>query len=239
MAFRFLLYFLLATVVFVPTLSAVSVDGDWNATLQAGPATLRLAVHIVKSDTGELSATMDSLDQGAMGLEIDSIVLEGNKLDFKMTKLMGAYVGTVSADGQSIAGTWTQGPNSFPLKFERAGAAGADEQKPAGLFDDPALARVTGIWSGRLMVEGQSLRVVLNIERQEQQFRVTMESPDQSKAKIPVSSISVRETAVEFGVPSIGGSYSGTMDEKATKLTGTWTQGPGSFPLVLDKAGKA
>ena len=34
---------LVATILLVPPLSAVSIDGDWNATLEVGAAKLRLA----------------------------------------------------------------------------------------------------------------------------------------------------------------------------------------------------
>ena len=234
MPYRRILISFLTTLLFVPCLFAASVEGDWKATLQAGPGKLRLALHIVETESGEMSATMDSLDQGAMGLRIDSISLEENKLEFTMNQLSGTYSGIVAADGQSIEGTWTQGPNSSPLKFERAGA---NEEKPAGMFDNPALERIAGVWSGTLDTGAQSLRLLLKIEPQNQQFRVTMVSVDQGNTPILVSGITLKEATVEFDVAAVGGHFSGSLDEKGTELSGTWTQGPNSLPLVLEKTG--
>jgi hypothetical protein len=47
-----------------PVSSLRKIEGDWEGTLDAGVAKLRLVVHIVRKD-GVLSATLDSPDQGA------------------------------------------------------------------------------------------------------------------------------------------------------------------------------
>ena len=114
------LWILVVLIAVIPAcLPAASVVGDWSATLQAGPQKLRLALHVVEGGASGLSATLDSLDQGAMGLKIDTITLEGSQLVFRMSRLTAGYSGVVSEDGKSIQGTWTQGPGSVPLRFER------------------------------------------------------------------------------------------------------------------------
>ena len=40
--------------------------GDWNGSLTAGGSTLRLALHVTRTDIG-LAATLDSVDQSAFG----------------------------------------------------------------------------------------------------------------------------------------------------------------------------
>ena len=79
---------------------------------------LRLAVKIKKSGAG-YTATLDSLDQGASDLPIDSIVLDGNKLTFSAAKYGFNYEGTLNETGDEITGTFKQGPNAAPLVFKR------------------------------------------------------------------------------------------------------------------------
>ncbi len=54
---------------------AQNIAGDWQGTLKAGPAELRLVLHIAKNADGSFKATLDSVDQGANGIPVTSISL--------------------------------------------------------------------------------------------------------------------------------------------------------------------
>ena len=73
-----------------------------------------------------MKATLDSVDQGAMGIPASSIALTGAALVFKINAIGGSYEGTVNEAGTAIDGKWSQGA-SLPLTFTRlaAGAAAA------------------------------------------------------------------------------------------------------------------
>jgi len=92
--------------------------GDWKGTLDAGVAKLDLVLHIVKKD-GALSATLDSPDQGATGLPIDSISVTGKSLRFEMKSLGANYEGVFSADGTQIEGEFVQQGQKMALTFKR------------------------------------------------------------------------------------------------------------------------
>lgn len=94
------------------------IDGNWLGTLDTGMGKLRLALHITNTDQG-LTATMDSLDQGANGMPVTSMTRNGSSLKFAMKAIDGAYDGTINADLQSFTGTWTQLGKSWPLTFAR------------------------------------------------------------------------------------------------------------------------
>jgi len=93
------------------------IDSDWLGTLDTGMGKLRLVLHITNTDQG-LTATMDSLDQGANGIPVTSVVRNGASLKFDMQGIGGAYDGTISADLASFSGTWTQLGKSWPLEFK-------------------------------------------------------------------------------------------------------------------------
>jgi pimeloyl-ACP methyl ester carboxylesterase len=61
---------------------------------------------------------MDSLDQGARDLPIDSIQLENRRLVFTMRAIGGRYEGELGESGE-LVGTWSQGANSLPLTLRR------------------------------------------------------------------------------------------------------------------------
>ena len=95
-------------------------SGSWAGTLDAGMK-LRLVIHLVEKG-GVWSGTMDSLDQGANGIPFTSVTLNGDKLHFEIKPINGVYDGTMSEDGQSIAGTWSQGV-ALPLNLKRGDAS--------------------------------------------------------------------------------------------------------------------
>jgi uncharacterized protein (TIGR03435 family) len=94
------------------------ISGDWQGTLQAGRS-LRIILQIAKADKG-WSAKMYSIDQGGQPINASSVTLDGSTLKYSIDLIGGSYQGTVSADGNSIAGNWTQGPNPVPLTLLRA-----------------------------------------------------------------------------------------------------------------------
>jgi hypothetical protein len=98
---------------------AQDISGDWQGTLKAGGAELRLRLHLVKTANGGFTGTMDSVDQGANGIPIAAVSLAGPKLKLDVKVIGGAYEASVAADGKSLSGTWTQGGQPFPLSFER------------------------------------------------------------------------------------------------------------------------
>ena len=107
--------------------SAPDPTGDWRGTLQAGAAKLRLALHL-----GETS-TLDSLDQGAMGLPA-RMTVEGRRITITIDQV-GSIEGELSADGSTITGFLNQGGARLPLSFERGTFAAAQRpQTPVGPF---------------------------------------------------------------------------------------------------------
>ena len=103
----------------------VKPEGDWRGTLDAGAAKLDLILHIVRKD-GTLTATLDSPDQGATGLAVESITVSGKSLRFEMKSLGAEYEGVFSSHGSQIEGEFRQQGQKLPLTFKRAGGGGAE-----------------------------------------------------------------------------------------------------------------
>lgn len=88
---------------------SMPIAGIWEGVLDAGAVKLRIGVNIGQDAAGALTATMDSIDQGAMGIPIDTVSFKDGALDFAITAIGGSYHGTLAADGKAISGQWTQG----------------------------------------------------------------------------------------------------------------------------------
>lgn len=96
------------------------ITGTWQGTLQAGRG-LRIVMKITKDD-GKLKGVSYSIDQGAQPIGITSIAVEGTSFNFAIKALDITYVGTLSADGNTITGNQTQGGQTSVLNFQRATA---------------------------------------------------------------------------------------------------------------------
>jgi non-heme chloroperoxidase len=102
--------------------NAQDISGDWQGTLKAGPRELRTILEVRKGDSGEWKAVLLSIDQSpdrGAGMATTSFSLDGPHIKFAISQIHGSYDGTLSADGTTITGTFTQGL-PLPLEFRRA-----------------------------------------------------------------------------------------------------------------------
>jgi pimeloyl-ACP methyl ester carboxylesterase len=93
--------------------SAVAQDlaGNWQGTLQAGNQPLRIIVKIKPAAAGGWSGTIYSIDRGndwGAGTPTSSFTIQDGHVKFSVDALRGTYVGKLSADANSLEGTWTQ-----------------------------------------------------------------------------------------------------------------------------------
>ena len=100
------------------SLHAQDIAGDWQGTLKIGDG-LRIILHIVKGDNGGWNGVMYSIDQTTDGIPVSSLTMQGTDLKFSVEQIRSSYEGKLSPDGNSIAGTWTQGA-PLPLDLQRA-----------------------------------------------------------------------------------------------------------------------
>lgn len=100
----------------LPATSDSRISGIWAGSLAVGGGiALRLVAKIGMGPDGKLSSTLDSLDQGAMGIPVQTTTFQDDRLDLVVAAVQGEYKATLSGDGKTLTGTWTQGGMSFPL----------------------------------------------------------------------------------------------------------------------------
>ena len=108
---------------FVPAAKPSHVDGIWLGTLQIpSSAALRIQLHVKSDSAGNEYCTLDSLDQDAGGLPCANVIFKGSNFSFDVPPVKGRWAGTVSTDGNTLTGTWTQN-DSLPLNLTRQATA--------------------------------------------------------------------------------------------------------------------
>ena len=101
---------------FSPLLKSQDITGDWYGMLEVQGMKLRIVFHINKE--GErLTATLDSPDQSAFGIEVDEITFQEEILNISLPKLFASYHGTL--EEEQIKGIFTQMGAKLPLDLQR------------------------------------------------------------------------------------------------------------------------
>lgn len=100
---------------------AQNVVGDWQGTLSLpNGRSLRIVMKITRAADESLKTAFYSIDQPSPPLSASSTTLQGTAVKMAIPAIGGNYEGKLSSDGNSIAGTWSQGGQPLTLNLERA-----------------------------------------------------------------------------------------------------------------------
>lgn len=202
-------------------------EGFWQGTLNLADAKLRLVLKVVPAADGTLTGTLDSPDQGALNLPIDTVALKNKSVHLRMARLQGAYQGTLNEDSSAITGSWKQRGRSLPLTFTRL------DQAPTWI--QSALAQeIEGVWQGRL--GRRRLRLILKLMRaSDGTLTGALDSPDQGGANLPIDALILTDQRLRFSLLRINAVYEGALNQKSTKIVGRWKQRNRSWSLTFKR----
>lgn len=103
-------------------LGAQTITGTWQGALkipQAPNGELRIVMKISTTEKDTLKAEFYSIDQGGQAFNAESVKVSGSSIKIAVPALNGNYEGTVSQDGNTMTGTWSQGA-PMPLTLTKA-----------------------------------------------------------------------------------------------------------------------
>ena len=205
--------------------------GHWSGSVEIPNQTLAMEVDLDKGPDGWVGS-ISIPAQNVSGIRLDAITFTNKKCSFHVKGAPGdpTFTGTLSVDGKTMTGDFTQGPGAFPFKFSRTGDPKVEEAKAS-----PMLAKeFLGTWEGTL--EGPGLRLVLKMSNDASGAKAVLISVDQNGIEIPASAIDQKDSKLTLLVKMVGGQYKAEIDKDGSELKGTWTQGGNDLPLRLKKA---
>ncbi|MGO8672068.1 MAG: hypothetical protein ACLQVD_11960 [Capsulimonadaceae bacterium] len=210
------------------------IDGTWLGTIDFGRGmSLRLGANV----TGEgstLAATLVSPDQSSIPIPADTASFNGTEFAFDKSSIDASYKGTVTPDGNTIQGTFTQRGMSHPLVLTRVDHI--DASLPATALSAADAEVLDGDWKGVLTSGSQSLHQVVHFKADDRgNTSATLISVDQGNAQIPVT-FTYMNGALDIKAAGIGGEYHGSISADRQAFTGTWTQLGRSYPINLSKS---
>lgn len=207
--------------------------GHWTGTIDIPDHAMAVEIDLDKAANGWVGS-ISIPAQNASGLPLEAITFTNGKCAFRIKGAPGepTFSGSLSADGKTLSGGFTQGGGSIPFSVSRVGDAKVEEIKKS-----PAVAKAfLGTWEGTLEA-GQPLRLVLKMANDENGASAVLVSVDQGGAEIPVTTIEQKDTKLTLLVKAVGGEYRGEINKDSTELNGTWTQSGNDLPLKLKRKG--
>jgi hypothetical protein len=206
--------------------------GDWQGSLNTGMGELRIVLHITKAADGTLKAVLDSPDQGIVGMPVDSIKLDGNKLAFTVNVVKGSYEGTVK-NGGSITGNWAQ-PKKMPLEFKKTTTSIKLDHPPAPPSD------IDGEWDGVVDVPSLAKQhLSFHIKNSGDGLTGTFDDPDLSVKGYPVIAVIRKGSSIKIEVAQIGGEFAGKLNKDLSVMSGDWNQTDHTYALTLKRSKEA
>ena len=209
--------------------------GHWEGSIQVPGQELKIEVDLMARSANKWEGAIAIPVQGLKGFPLSAITIGADKVSFALAGVPGnpTFTGTISKDGKSMSGDYSQGGGTMPFALARTGDAKIEPApKSTAITKD-----VQGTWDGSLDVNGNILRLTLKLSAGADGLGTgTLISLDQGGAEIPVTAVIQTGSHVKVIVQAVAGTYEG--DLKDGQLTGTWTQGPGTLPLVFKRPAK-
>jgi CubicO group peptidase (beta-lactamase class C family) len=205
------LFFLALMLGLAPAISAQQkpgIAGDYGGEIGVQQATLHLKI----APNGELSGNLDHLDPSAPWMfTCADVHLEGQTLSFNVPSVNATWKGTVSSDGNTLSGPWTQTGVSWFVTFVRQQFIPAAKPSP-----------VDGIWLGVLPVAANTstrVQIVVKSDIGGREF-CTMDALDLWDPDLQCTNVVFKDGSFSFDVPTGGTHWSGKLSSDGSALTG-------------------
>jgi pimeloyl-ACP methyl ester carboxylesterase len=200
--------------------------GDWEGVLEVNGMQLPLVLHLQQTENGA-SGTLDSPAQGAMGMPMSRLEMEGGRLLFELSGIGVHYEGQLDVTNDRITGKFIQG-GVFDLSFTRV-----NTDVPHSNSSDAAV--LVGQWGGTVQIPGNPLSLLLHVNMEDGSLQASADSPDQNVTGLVVDAIGIETGVVTFTMQALGVEFTGQLNEDEQSIQGDFKQQGLVFKLVLTR----
>jgi RNA polymerase sigma factor (sigma-70 family) len=218
-----------------------ALQGYWEGTFGTGPDALPLHWKIAGQPDGTFRAEMDNPMQGANG-QLASVVCDATGVKLILLTGSGMFQGELNSANTEMTGSWLQGGASTPSIFKRADYDAERAAEPVKDYSYASGNDLQGHWKGSWILPlgnvKVSIRFALDIAKlPDGTYAAALANLDQvnNNDPIPASDFQYSPPAVHMEWKWADHTkYEGKLENG--KLTGTWFQGGGGFPLVFARS---
>jgi hypothetical protein len=206
--------------------------GRWEGKLAPpGSGELTIVFRFETAKDGDLIGFLDVPEQGAKGLALADISLEGSQLVLKVPQVGIDYAGKLS--GAGIDGKFRQAGVEFDLDLSK----GRYQPPPLSLPVE-AVNTLLGKWVGKLDIPGDVLHnIILRFEKtKEGKFFAYWDCPERGTVGSRVADVVLKGDQFSCRIPASSAKYSGKLVKDS--ISGIYEAGGKQHPLNVTKGGK-
>jgi len=150
---------------FIPSNLAASEEspfgGHWTGTIELPGTKLEFDIDFTKKPDGTWQGDISIPAQNAKNLPLSGLVLKGGEVSFIIADVPGepAFKGTLSPDGATISGDFTQNTQTFPFSMSKGKSLSTKAKKALSGFEDIVQKGLKG-----LNVPGVAVAVIVEDE---------------------------------------------------------------------------
>jgi RNA polymerase sigma factor (sigma-70 family) len=214
-------------------------QGYWKGTMGDSPNGLPLSWRIAQQADGTYHAEMDNPMQGALKQPV-SVIYSRPTVKLTVATGNGMFQGDINGDNTVITGAFILGGESTPMTVKRADYQAEHEQDAAKDYSSRSESELQGHWQGTWILPygpvKVKMRFALDIARMpDGALLAALANLDQlgNSDPIPASDFHYSAPNIRMAWKWAGGRFEGKL--KNGKLSGTWSQGGGGFPLVFER----
>jgi hypothetical protein len=220
--------------------AAAQLIGAWFGPITVAGSAITVQFRFSNDAKGELQGTFSIPDRGLNDSPVSDLEFTGGKLSLRIPQVNNAPFTATLANNQLTGAIKIPAPGAppdgIPLVLKKGEYAAPVH---ALKLTSEQYAALGGKWNGKLEItapDGQkrTLTLVMRFETNAAgQYVGFLDSPDQKATGIPITEATFVDGTLTVQVELIKGTYTGKLAGKT--LTGTWSQGPGTNPLVLTR----
>ena len=94
---------------------------------------------------------------------------------------------------------------------------------------------ITGTWNGAIEIQEMQIRIVFNIDKNDDGYSSTMDSPDQGAKGIKMDETTFKENTLNIKAAALAFEFNGTFSEDQLSIDGKVTQAGMEMPLILKR----
>lgn len=220
---KVLIFFLTMLPLF--SVNANDITGSWYGLLDVQGVKLNISFHIDEQD-GALTSTMDSPDQGAIGIATSKTTFKDNKLKIIMAIMGVKFTGKLA--NNQLSGYFSQSGMKLPLTLTKSSGAVEPDDVVTSIKTD-----ITGTWYGQFDIPENPLKIVFHISKKDGVYISEMDSPDESVKSMKATSTGFKNNRLKIVLKNIGAEYNAALI--GDQLIGTYRQRGAMVPLKLNR----
>jgi len=203
-------------------------SGHWEGSVQAPGTAVPFELDLAKRPNGGFDGTLTVAAQKIKSLPLTNVAVEGSSVVFH-ARSDQPFSGVLSDDRQSITGEFLISGNALPFTLARSGEARI--QSPAA--SAPIAKELEGTWTATVVAEGVERHLVMTLENHPNgtaSGRVV--NVDEGGLTLPVA-IAHEGKQITIETLPIASTFVATLNDAATELEGTVTQGPATARVTF------